>query len=240
MGRVIWVVCVIVGACYSPAPVEDLGCSETAHCPPQQSCDTVFHVCTRLPLCKPAAIQDAFAAEPACGGFGHVFGNGNTDIIGGHLVIDPNPDFTSGCDSDSEMPFADDGMWIEVGAVMPDHGSVGLNAQAVAPDPNYSPALSEQDGKLTLFVAPAGTIEASATYDPIAMRWWRLRPDRVADVTIAETAPDGIHWSVLGMTDISPPTIVRPQISAARDGANPAAAEIDGLDICPPGTRPPT
>ena len=72
-------------------------------------------------------------------------------------------------------------------------------------------------------------------YDPVAMRWWRIRPDETGTATVFETAPDGLMWTTQA-TSSAPPGTVTPRIRANPSGlasATPTSAIFNGVDACP-------
>jgi hypothetical protein len=220
-------------SCYSPSPVEGLACSETDRCPGGQLCDPAFHQCAAFPLCGKPAISDAFVAGPACQPWGAQFGGAAVEVEDGGLSITPRGDGqnSGGCTADVPIAFEDGGIFLEVPRAMPaGHGFVAMQAQGGSPPPTILVA----DGVLSLRVTD-GTI-ASLPYDPAAMRWWRLRPDHIADTIVAEYAADGFHWSRLGVLDVEPPARITLEISAGVDTVDPtpATARLAHLNVCPP------
>lgn len=224
----------IACGCYSPSPVEGLACSETDHCPAGQSCDLAFHQCAAFPLCATPAIVDPFdGATPPCETWGQQFGNAQVTASGGVLSITPAANFqnSGGCVSGDPIEFIDGGVFVEVLAVLPPgHGFVSLTVQGGP----TQPSITARDGELRLTVP--GDVIAAMPYDPTAMRWWRLRPDRASRSTVAEFATDGSHWQRLGALDVPPEPQIILELSAGTDAAEaaPATARAAHLDVCPP------
>ncbi|TMQ05699.1 MAG: hypothetical protein E6J91_39960 [Deltaproteobacteria bacterium] len=223
----------IACGCYNPSPLEGLACSETDRCPGGQSCDAVFHQCVSSPLCRPPPIADAFDSKlPPCQTWGAQFGRAQVELQDGMLAITPLGDGqnSGGCQSSDPIAFEGDGIFVEVPQVLPPgHGFVLLSAQGGS----NAPTLGVEDDRLTLRI-PARSI-ASAPYDPVAMRWWRLRPDRAAGATIAEYAADGVHWKQLGIVDLEREPQINIQLIVGIDTVDPrpATAHLDRLDVCP-------
>ena len=224
---------VVACGCYSASPLEGLACSETDHCPGGQACDLAFHRCAAFPLCATPAIHDAFdGVLPPCQPWGTHFGDSRVKISSGALEITPRDDGqnSGGCFS-GPAAFDDGGIFLEVPQAMPaGHGFVALVAQSSS----SSPMISAGDGRLELSV-PGSSI-TTLPYDPVAMRWWRLRPDRAAGATVAEYAADGYHWKRLGAVDVPPEPRMAIEISAGVDTVDPqpTTARLAHLGVCPP------
>jgi hypothetical protein len=219
--------------CYTPSPHEGLECSETDGCPSGQSCDPAFHECFAFPGCATPPITDAFdgPGDP-CQGWGRQFGNAIVEQRGGAVFITPNAsgDNSGGCESIRSIPFVNGGIFIEVPGVMAaGHGFVLFSARGIA-----SPTIRFEDNQLSLTWID-GTV-ASRSYDPVAMRWWRLRPEHGGARVIGEYAADGYHWTQLGAVPDAPEPAINIEFEAGsgRVDASPGTAQLAHLDLCPP------
>jgi hypothetical protein len=147
------------------------------------------------------------------------------------LRLSPRADLASsgGCLQLDDQPLPDEGVMIEVAQVLPAASG-------------YTAFLAEQDGLSIgvsddkLSVGQASEVLNSVHYDPAAMRWWRMRPDRerTPPMFVAEFSPDGFSWTKLGeSTDV--PTLIRIKIDVGTQDveADPGVAEIDNLNSCP-------
>jgi hypothetical protein len=229
-----WIVGVF--GCYAPTPREQLPCSETGHCPPDQSCDPVFHVCASEPVCETPSINDAFEPSPGdpCTSWGHVYGNAIVDGTDRGLTITPRPlqGASGGCDADREVALGLGGVFVEVAAVLANPG--GYTGFAITELPGVE--IDVIDGRIEIGEFIAGSVPTvRAPYDPIAMRWWRLRPDHAAHAIIGEHSPDGVHWTILGTVDVEPPMTTAVQLSAGLDDdiANPGTSVFASFNLCP-------
>jgi hypothetical protein len=178
-------------------------------------------------------ITDAFdgPGDP-CASWGVQYGNAVVEQRGGALFITPNAGggASGGCESRRTIQFVDGGIFLEVPAVLTDsRGFVFLSARGVA-----SPAIRSEDGRLSLTWID-GTV-ASQPYDPVAMRWWRLRPAHGGDTVIGEYSADGFHWTQLGVVPDPPEPDITVAFEAGVDQAepNPGTAQLAHLNICPP------
>jgi hypothetical protein len=80
---------------------------------------------------------------------------------------------------------------------------------------------------------PGSTIR-DIPYDPVEMRWWRLRPDG-GNIT-SEYSPDGLAWTHLATTSVSTaPTDTDVSLNGGTFAilAAPGVAEFDNFDVCP-------
>lgn len=223
----------IACGCYAPSPRENLPCSESRGCPVDQRCDPLYDLCASAPLCRTGAFTDAFDVDPPCLVWGTHFGNGLIGSRNGRLVLTPDPTHAMGCKSHDARPFDTGGVVVEVAVTMPSDGAVVVVAEAG----NYSPKLAQAEGALRFELFPQGTLVGSAPYDAARMRWWRMRPAPDGRGTIAEYGADGIAWTVLGTSDVTPPTEIDLAIEA--DAGSGGTAELESLGVCPPGTLAP-
>jgi hypothetical protein len=176
-------------------------------------------------------------AVQACQPWGLVFGTADVDQRDGALTITPTsiPGSFGGCDSNIEhpIPFSDGGVFVEVPAVTPTgHNLAGLSVDGG----RLRVFLSTFQGRLRLRTATDEI--TSLPYDPASMRWWRLRPDRMAETTVAEYAADGYHWSRLGEVDGRSENVIIElaaglEPDAVIDGSE-AVTRFDNLDVCAP------
>jgi hypothetical protein len=176
-------------------------------------------------------------ATQACQPWGGAFGTADVEVRDGALTITPTtiPGSFGGCDSDVEHPtaFGSGGVFVEAVAVTPTgHNRAGLSLDGG----QVRIVLLAFQGRLRL--SDFATVEvASLPYDPVTMRWWRLRPDRLAEITIAEYAADGYHWNRLGEVDGRPDSVIVElaaglEPDAVIDGS-PVVTRFDHLDVCP-------
>ena len=100
-------------------------------------------------------------------------------------------------------------------------------------------SLSVSDGNEALFILgdslATPSRRAETTYDPTAMRWWRLRPE--AGVIVGEYSADGRQWTRFGESVTAPPsTSMSVSLNAGNFQTIAAAqsAEFDNFNVCPP------
>jgi hypothetical protein len=166
----------------------------------------------------------------ACRSWGEPFGTAGYADDPAALSITSSGTVPSlgGCAS-QDVDFLPGGVFVEVLAV-PVNGYAAFGSL----DPG-EPSLTIQDGSIEL--ADAMHDIEIRPYDPVAMRWLRLRPDRAADTSIADVSPDGVHWTRLADTRVTPPCRVRIQLVGRFASSDPDVARFANLNICQPGTQ---
>lgn len=180
--------------------------------------------------CVSPGYGDSFDEVLPCNMFGMpVVTNGGMTTTNGTLTITPNANANTmvGCARGSSA-FGDAGAFVEVSQAAPSPAetalvvSVGAKTAAITV---IAPFIAYLDPN-------ANTVMTS--YDPQAMRWWRLRP--VGTMLYAETAPDGKTWTRFassgnGFTGTGTVSIY---VQTDAGNAAPGSAKIEGIDICPP------
>jgi hypothetical protein len=182
-------------------------------------------------------VSSAFTnADDPCAPWGDAAGNGDINVDANGLELEADPDHSMACQRGAnDVPFTVGGVWVEVTALPTGHGEIAL----IAGGDHYPPAIGATAGVLDMFIAGGGDDITSVPYDAVAMRWWRLRPDFAAHTTIGDYSADGIHWTLLGSTDVEPPDLVGPSITATSDDVDDGISTVRTFDVCPPGTASP-
>jgi len=235
---VIWLS--LATGCYSPDLPEGLPCSETDRCPDGQSCDPALRVCASFAPCATPEISDRFDDGPICTPWGRSYGNATGVEEDGAFAITPASigQNDGGCKANFDMPFGAGGIFVEVARPLTREGGyTGFLAE-------FAPAESMQvelrDGVLRLGTFIDESAFAEVPFDPPAMRWWRMRPDRRDGTATlaAEYSGDGSRWSPLGTRPGEPPATIRITIYAGTliVDPDPGTAEFRNLGVCPPGT----
>lgn len=148
---------------------------------------------------------------------------------GGQLVITPSAN-TAGAQGGcvrSAVPFGAGGAIVEVSSVLAGANTLtafqlGLGATALSMAVSGGMLLS-QDG--------TGT-RASVAYDPVKMRYWRVRP---TTAQIVFEYGDGTSWTQHGSSSQTPLASYDFQILAGELAAAPApgSARIESVNLCP-------
>ena len=142
----------------------------------------------------------------------------------GALVAVPTPTVANargGC-TRSQAPLTDAGVFVEIGGAL-SNGDTELSATGFA-------ITIASSAMLVLSEASSTTM---LPYDPVAMRWLRLRP---AGGRIAyEYSPDGQHWTIARISTAPAPAVADLAIDARTPTSNvlPGVAQFEGINVCP-------
>ncbi|HEY6035445.1 MAG TPA: hypothetical protein VIV58_14330 [Kofleriaceae bacterium] len=180
--------------------------------------------------CLSPGYGDTFVEALPCNAFGTpVATNGGLSTSNGTLTITPNANANTmvGCQR-TNAAFGEAGAFVEVSQVLPAPGQtallveVGTQMAAIIVTPPF----------IAFFDPSANTVMTS--YDPTAMRWWRIRP--VTSGLYAETSPDGKTWTRFASTSgmVGGTGIVAIFGQTDTTNAAPGTAKIEGIDVCPP------
>ena len=183
-----------------------------------------------LPPCVPVAtFADTFDSSPPCSAWGFTDTTTATvSVAQGQLVIVPDANNAStrgGCLSSGNAPFdPDSGIFVE--SVMPGAPNEYKFAMVDQLTINWDATTVTFDLGMNQF--------ASADFGP-GTRWTRLRPTPDRTMVLAETAPDGRTWTVVGSVAFTAPTTARVTLLGGTFAALPAppAITFDGFDVCP-------
>jgi len=145
----------------------------------------------------------------------------------GALLAIPTPTVTDahgGC-TRTATPLTDAGVFVEISRAL-DNGATELSADGFA--------LSIRSQREVALVQPGESSSPTVPYDPLAMRWLRLRPS--GGKVVFEYSPNGRDW-----TDARTSTAAAPATADVTIGARtpmvevmPGIAQIEGINVCPP------
>jgi hypothetical protein len=183
-------------------------------------------------MCTATAVDDSFTDTTPCT-WGTTFGGTYVTSGGGRLVISPPSDaYSGGCDAPIGA-FADGGIVAEITKVIGGSAYAFTGIQAFG---TFDVSIQVNAGELKFEDPDASNVWAHVTYDPIAMRWVRLRPDHARNAIAGEYSSDGKTWTLLAY--VSPPTIpatVKPTlIGGVAQGASSftGVAEFSRFIVC--------
>ncbi len=184
---------------------------------------------------SPGCLFDSFdMGLSACRPWGTGFGNAVFSTMNGDLKLSLDGPVDGGCFSNAPLPFTEGGFAMEI-AEIPQTATGYVNL--VAYDSATNPMIAVQDGMIRLTNEPRNDYVAKP-YDPVKMRWLRLRPDRPGGNYIGDTSPDGVTWTRLGNTSgLGPPAeevVVKLEAGVQMVGAPPTQARIAELQVCRP------
>jgi hypothetical protein len=187
--------------------------------------------------CADPGVGDSFDSATVCD-WGSAAGS-NTALMqtGGALLMTPTPDIVdaSGTCARSGVPFTAAGLFVEVSGIVTNFTSLqfvdgsdgdwGIEA--------VGSGLGLPTGPTLEIFQASGEIGSGVAYDPVAMRWWRMRP--VGGFVAFETAPDGLHWTLVTTSTDPAPTLGLAQVGTfmRTPSADPGVARFEGVDVCP-------
>ncbi len=154
-------------------------------------------------------------------------GNTMTESAG-ELVMTLGSDLNvtgAGCTEVAFVSFAS-GVFVEVG----DAPASITTTFAVTNASNAMLGVEVGGGMIEYSIGGASPVDVP--YDPVAMRWWRLRPDPVGSTTLFETAPDGLTWTARASEPVIY-TMVHAGVGMAGVGPG-TSVHFAGIDVCPP------
>ena len=204
-------------------------------------CDWAFslsHLDAPLPDAPACPLEsDAFDGPGVCDAWGYPLSAGShvERIENGELVLLPGgstPNNT-GCVSRLAFPFELRGANVEVTAV--GAGAAQYNSLIAFWGGDTADGTMIGASVTTIGLRDAsGMMRGSAPYDPVAMRWWRLRPSDDRSEVIAELSPDGHAWTELGRDPRPAPATLKVQIqSGVYAPTTPTPMRVASFDACP-------
>lgn len=182
--------------------------------------------------CLSPGYGDSFDEVSPCMALGEpLLTNGGLSITNSTLTISPNANANTmvGCRRASAS-FGAAGAFVEISQVLPSPGQTLLFLAAGS----RTLAMVAQPPLLAYSDSAGGTV--MKPFDPLAMRWWRIRPDFATSGTVAETSADGRQWKMFAATSGMPAPTATLAVYVQTDSSNaaPGTAKIEGIDVCPP------
>jgi hypothetical protein len=182
-------------------------------------------------LCTSTVVDDTFDGAMTCP-WGVTFGGTYVTSGGGHLTVSPPADnFNGGCDAPIG-PFADGGIVAEITQVIEGSSYAYTGIEAFG---TFDTSIQVNDGLLKFEDPSASSLWAQDEYDPVAMRWVRIRPDRGTNEIVGEYSSDGKTWALLGTVSTQIPVTVKPTlIGGVAQGAPTitGVAEFSRFIVC--------
>jgi len=135
---------------------------------------------------------------------GHPFGSAAISSPGlGIVLIMPaaNGQNEGGCIADGAIAFGSGGITVDVART-----TAAASGYTALRTSSTGVQLEDRGGVFAL--RDATTVYAQTAFDPIAMRWWRLRPDMIGATVVADVSPDGTTWTQFASTSTPPPSQV--------------------------------
>lgn len=178
---------------------------------------------------QPAAFCAFEGVGPcSCWGTPSVINAGMSET-GGALSITPNANTigAQGSCTRNNVAFGPEGIFIELSQVV--SGAQGLTALQIGSSPDVF-EIDIQNGTIS---TTDGSNNGGTSYDPVAMRWLRVRP--IATGTTFERSADGRTWTAFYTTGRAASAMYNVRIIGGTIGAEaaPGAARFEGINVCP-------
>lgn len=186
---------------------------------------------TTVTGCTPSAFRDDYETGTApCGiGFSGAAGSCVMERSNGVLTMTPGAGSGNDCSCTSQEFLFADGIFVEVVT------STGPNDTFTIlqiDDPPVAITVID-DGSAELNIAEAGTVLTALPYNPVTMRWWRLRPD--GGNVVGEYSANGTTWNRLAATTAAAAMRASASVNSGSFGSvQPMTATFDNLGTCPP------
>ena len=157
--------------------------------------------------------------------------NSSISFSNGTLTMNPNANAAgaqSMCNK-AAVPFTAAGAFIEVSAVLSVTDAITALQIGTSPDVFEMAVINGQ------LRTTDGSNQGTSTYNPVAMRWWRIRP-LGADGTAFDISADGKSWTTPAVSGRVASGTYDVKIIAGTPTASPApgAARFEGINVCPP------
>jgi hypothetical protein len=191
-----------------------------------------------LPCTSAGIVEDYQSSAMPCGAWGFATIQQTTmTVTDGHMTVVPDPSMVSygGCISAGAIAFPPSGLFVEVSSVLSSANAYQFLVLR-APVPTGAVAASITYGRGMIRLTPDADPPVQRPYDPVSMRWWRLRPDASRSSVVAELSSDGRNWDVLGAVPGVVPTSTRFEFGAGTfnaSAANTGVATFDQVNVCP-------
>ncbi len=195
--------------------------------------------------CITQTIHDDFSGSAPCDDWGSptsipldagVSGNGM-------FVITPvaNTGSQGGCIARAPVAFGGGGLFVKVAPALDPLHESGMTGgtflffrTTAVTSGDVALTISEGGSQIDVAVTGSPTTTSSTPYDPVAMLWWRIRPD--VGAVVAETSPDGFTWQPLATVAGPVPVSVGVEFTAGEYAVgipDPGTAVFEDFNICP-------
>lgn len=155
--------------------------------------------------------------------------NAGMSESGGTLTITPNANTigAQGACVRNNVAFGPEGIFVEISEVV--SGAQGLTALQIGSSPDVF-EIDIQNGSIN---TTDGSNTGGTSYDPVAMRWLRVRP--IATGTTFERSADGMTWTGFYTSGRVASAMYNVRIIGGTIGAQaaPGAARFEGINVCP-------
>ena len=155
--------------------------------------------------------------------------------IGGKLRITPSQSIQGthgGCFATGLSNWGPEGLFVSVEDAL--EGVTSYTAMTAYVAFGTPAQIVVKNGTIQVTNPNNGIALVASVYNPVAMKWWRLRP--ISTGVMAEYSADALNWVSLATVTGTPPSQIRIDIGAGTTTQEVAAgaAVFDNLNVCPP------
>ncbi len=175
---------------------------------------------------------DIFPDGVPCGSWGMPITNSaEVTQTAGQLKVTPDANTfgaSGGC-SRTNVMVTSGGAFVEVEQTLNASAMTGLTAMQL----EYSSVTLRLGVLGGMLDVNDGSNDSTSPYDPVAQRWWRIRP--VDNRMSFEVSADGMQWAQVHELPVVPSGPAQLDVVALTALAEPApgTAIFDGVDVCP-------
>jgi hypothetical protein len=208
----------------APATTDGAGAVDGAH----DASDAITSDGDNAIGCIDPGDGDPFTSGTPCSKWGAmVMAQTSLTESSGALLAIPTPTVANahgGC-TRAAVPVTDAGVFVEISRGL-DNGDTELSADGFA--------MSIRSRHELALVEPGEPMSPTVPYDPIAMRWLRLRPSR--GTLVFEYSPDGRDWTIARVSTAAAPATAEVTVGTRTPTVEvmPGIAQIEGINVCPP------
>ncbi len=193
--------------------------------------DGVTDAANTVAPCANPIFDQLFTDTTACAPWGGSFSNSGATITQGGGELDfalvSNIQNGAGCIAPTPVPLPAGGVIVRVPEVVTGGGTF-TQLQILK---NDSVALGVSGTELRYSKNDGLPVYQSATYDPLAMQWWRLRP--AGGAILAEHSADGLTWVNFGSHTTAIENMRVQLIVGTNGGPNSGQSRFTRLVMCP-------
>lgn len=187
------------------------------------------------PMCISSGTMDTFTGSTPCSPWA-TFDETRATVVqtGGKLRITPSQSSQGthgGCFATGLSNVGPEGLFVAVEDAL--EGPTSYTAMTAYVAFGTPAQIVVRNGTIQVTNPNNGIALVAAVYNPVAMKWWRLRP--VSTGVAAEYSADALNWVSLATVLGTPPSQIRIDIGAGTTTQELAAgsAVFDNLNVCP-------
>jgi hypothetical protein len=187
------------------------------------------------PACISSGTMDTFTGNTPCSPWA-TYDETRATVVqtGGKLRITPSQSVLTthgGCFATGLSNWGPEGLFVAVDDAL--EGSSSYTALTAYVALGTASQIVVRNGMIEVWNPGIGVALVSTIYNPVAMKWWRLRP--VTTGVTAEYSANALDWVFLATVLGTPPSQIRIDIGAGTNSQelSAGAAVFDNLNVCP-------